>query len=37
MIEGDAADNAGHQNYKGRLIEEMISFNTAVDYCNCLD
>lgn len=31
MIEGDAADNAGHQNYKGRLIEEMISFNTAVD------
>ena len=31
MIEGDAADNAGHQNYKGRMIEEMISFNTAVD------
>lgn len=31
MIEGDAGDNAGHQNQKGRLIEEQIAFNTAVD------
>lgn len=31
MIEGDAADNAGHSNYKGRLIEEQITFNIAVD------
>ncbi len=31
MIEGDAIDNAGHSNQKGRLIEEMIRFNTTVD------
>lgn len=31
MIEGDAADLASHSNHKGRMIEEMIAFNTAVD------
>jgi len=31
MIEGDMGDNAGHQNLKGRLIEEQMAFNKSVD------
>jgi len=31
MIEGGAVDWAGHGNKSGRLIEEMIDFNTAVN------
>lgn len=31
MIEGGAVDYANHANQKGRLIEEMLDFNSAVD------
>jgi alkaline phosphatase len=31
MFEGGATDNAGHWNYKGRLVEEQIVFDRAVD------
>lgn len=31
MVEGGAVDWAAHSNQKGRLIEEMISLNQAVD------
>jgi len=31
MIEGGAVDDACHKNYKGRMIEEEIDFNKAVD------
>jgi hypothetical protein len=31
MLEGGATDNAGHWNYKGRLVEEQIVFDRAVD------
>jgi len=31
MIEGGAIDKAGHANNKGRMIEEMIDFNKAVE------
>lgn len=31
MIEGGAVDWASHNNYSGRMIEEMVDFNQAVD------
>ena len=31
MIEGSATDNAGHNNQKGRIIEEQMRFDRAVD------
>ncbi|MBN1437423.1 MAG: alkaline phosphatase [Sedimentisphaerales bacterium] len=31
MVEGGAVDWAGHSNYSGRLIEEEIDFNRAVE------
>lgn len=31
MIEGGAVDWAGHSNYSGRMIEELISFNKTVE------
>jgi alkaline phosphatase len=31
MIEGGAVDWASHSNYSGRMIEELIDFNIAVD------
>lgn len=31
MIEGSALDNAAHSNWKGRLIEEQMVFDRAVD------
>lgn len=31
MIEGGAVDWASHSNYSGRMIEEIIDFNIAVD------
>ena len=31
MIEGGAIDHAGHQNQKGRMIEEVIDFNKAIE------
>jgi alkaline phosphatase len=31
MVEGGAVDWAGHSNFKGRLIEEMLDFNKSVE------